>query len=247
MIPPFGFPSLTFRPLRYHYRGVKDWSGHIPFARDLVAALEPGIFVELGTHFGESYFAFCQAIQENGTPCTAFAVDTWRGDQHSGLYGPDVLEDVDRYNKSLYSSFSSLVRMSFDEAVGRFQDQAIDLLHIDGYHTYEAVRHDFETWLPKLKPGAIVLFHDTAVRRDDFGVWRYWAELQKRYTTFEFRTHSGLGVVSIPGPRPERGVLELLFRKSKSLPARIRAYYDMCATRLEHEKGKAGEYGNLYT
>ena len=31
--------ALTFRPLRYHYRGVRDWSGHIPFARDLVAAL----------------------------------------------------------------------------------------------------------------------------------------------------------------------------------------------------------------
>src|SRR4029077_14923099 len=51
----------------------------------------------------------------------------------------------------------------------------------------------------------------------------------------------------IPGPRPERGVLELLFQKSKSLQARIREYYDMCAVRLDHEKAKTGEYGDLYT
>jgi len=241
MIPVLDFPSLTFRPHRYQYRGVGDWSGHIPFACDLIAALEPAVFVELGTYLGESYFAFCQAIQEHGSPCSAFAVDTWRGDQHTGDYSEGVFADVERYNKSRYDAFSSLLRMPFDEAAHRFPDESIELLHIDGYHTYDVVRHDFETWLPKLKPGGIVVLHDTAIRHADFGVWRYWAELRERYQTFEFTNACGLGVVSIPGPRPERGILELLFQKNDSLPPRIRAYYEICTARLEHEKEKSNE------
>lgn len=37
----------------------------------------------------------------------------------------------------------------------------IDFLFIDGDHTYEAVRNDFEQWLPHIKNGGFILFHDS--------------------------------------------------------------------------------------
>src|SRR5690348_9166584 len=89
----------SFEPLRYPHvfdrpRGLTDvdsWHTHIPFAFFAVAALEPRTIVELGTWKGDSYCALCQAVQAVGLPTRCYAVDTWRGDEHTGAYGPDVL------------------------------------------------------------------------------------------------------------------------------------------------------------
>ena len=171
------------------------WLEHAPFAFWLVGSLHPRTLVELGTHSGYSYFAFCQAVTRHhiGTQC--FAVDTWKGDEHAGLYGEEVFDAVSTRNEECYGGFSSLVRSTFDEALSRFDDGSIDLLHIDGRHFEEDVRHDFETWRPKLSDRSVVLLHDTNVRERDFGVYRYFLTLGQRYPVFEFLHGNGLGVV----------------------------------------------------
>src|SRR6266566_576900 len=73
------------------------------------------------------------------------AIDTWEGDQHIGRYGPEVLADLRAHHDTLYEGFSRLNPGTFDQAVAGFADGSIDLLDIDGTHTYDAVRHDFET------------------------------------------------------------------------------------------------------
>jgi hypothetical protein len=126
-----------------------------------------------------------------------YAVDTWEGDRQAGHYDSQVYDRLRAYQESRYGHFSTLLKMTFDEAVSRFEPNSIDLLHIDGLHTYEAVRHDFETWQPKLSDQAVVLFHDTAVHQADFGVWEFWRELQSRYPSLEFPHCNGLGVLAV--------------------------------------------------
>ena len=174
------------------------WTGHIPFAHWLINILNPAAFVELGTYSGNSYLAFCQTVKENNLQTRCYGVDTWKGDVHSGFYNEDIFDSLNRYHSKAYAKFSSLLRMTFDEAVYYFPDHSIDLLHIDGLHTYDAVKHDFETWLPKLTSQAVVIFHDTNVREREFGVWRFWQELCQKYPYhFEFIHSHGLGVLQL--------------------------------------------------
>src|SRR5215831_11030499 len=123
-----------------------SWAGHIPFAFWIVAALRPERLVELGTYTGNSYLAFCEAVKNLGLATACFAVDTWTGDAHAGFYGEDVYRDLTRHHDARYGAFSSLVRSTVDDAAEHFDDRSVDLLHIDGLHTYDAVAAYFGRW-----------------------------------------------------------------------------------------------------
>lgn len=211
------------------------WFGHVPFGQWIVAAHRPSSIVELGTHNGVSYAAFCEAVLRERLNARAVAIDTWHGDEHAGFYGDDVLLQLRRFHDQRYAGFSTLIRATFDEAQPLIEDDSVDLLHIDGRHGYDDVAHDFANWRKKLSARGVVLFHDTNVRERDFGVWRLWAELRSEFPSFEFLHSHGLGVLAV-GPLVDGAVASLCALRDGTLINSVRERFALLGERWVGER-----------
>ncbi len=103
-------PSILMRPRIVAPYG---WVGHIPFAYLAMDLLKPERMVELGTHSGNSYLAFCQAARELGLSSRCWAVDSWQGDEHASHYGDDVYDALRARHDPLYGGFLAAVAHEF--------------------------------------------------------------------------------------------------------------------------------------
>lgn len=233
-------PAAEFNPLRHpvlfnapQLLSIEsEWVAHVPLAYAMIDLVRPRMFVELGTHHGDSYCAFCQAVADLKTESRCFAVDTWEGDEQSGFYDPDsVLPTLRAHHDALYGGFSTLVQAEFDEAVEQVDDGTIDLLHLDGAYTYEAARHAFERWLPKMSERGVMLFHNASERHDPrYGVWRQWEVVSWRYPSFLFPHGHGLGIAAV-GAEPPADLLAFL-RYANENAAVVRQFFAEMGERI---------------
>lgn len=171
------------------------WKGHVPFMFVLQKLLKPRVYVELGVHNGASLIAACTAAKSYNLDTTLYGIDSWDGDEHAGRYeGDRVYTELKAHLDANFRNVK-LLRKYFADARRHFRDESIDLLHIDGLHTYDAVKEDFTTWFGAMSPSGVILFHDICVYERGFGVHRLWAELKKSFSTVEFHHSYGLGVL----------------------------------------------------
>jgi hypothetical protein len=175
---------------------LSAWSELIPVMYALFVLLRPRRFVELGVHNGMSFFAACQIVERLVLATECVAIDSWEGDEHAGFYDTSVFEGFRTYLGASYPR-QQYIQAYFSAARGCFEDGSIDLLHIDGLHTYEAVKDDFQSWLPCMSDVGVVILHDINVFERGFGAWRLWQELKAKYPTFGFSHKHGLGIIFV--------------------------------------------------
>lgn len=162
------------------------WRGHERFATWLVKELKPKTVVDLGVDYGFSSFVFARAGAER-----VVGIDSFEGDPEAGQR--DTYAEVVANMERLGIENVELVRGYFSE-VAKSWDKPIDILHIDGRHRYVDVREDYDTWSKFVRPGGVILLHDTAVFREGYEVHRLFAEIELPKANF---THAnGLGIVS---------------------------------------------------
>jgi len=231
------FPEWRFQPAvheadaRNPEISLAPWAGHRQFAYDYVRNIRPGTIVELGTFHGCAFFAFCQAAKDEGLDWTRlYAVDNWRGNAHDTFYDEAVFETFLAVGKACFGTLDlHPVRKQFLDAVPDFKDASIDLLHIDGLHTYEAVAEDYFSWLPKLADEGVVLLHDVFTERH--GATRFWREMTGSHPSLLFEHCFGLGLLFPKGDKLFR------FLSDQGLP-RLAPLYTRIG-RLEMELAQA--------
>ena len=169
--------------------------------------------LEIGTAKGGMFYALCQIASPDAK---VFSLDWLKGNFCTSVY-TEAKEDIERLNtygqpKQKLSfirddSHRQATLVKVRKALGH-----IDLLFIDGDHTYEGVRKDWEMYSPLVKPGGIVVFHDIVDQHWMYPtckVDKFWNELKKSNETWEFIDTSGdvwggIGVLKKPMPKPER-------------------------------------------
>lgn len=122
----------------------------------LAFELEPAsVIVELGSYLGASSTFLAAAAKERGS--IVYCVDTWTNEAMTE--GPRDTYAEFMFNTQRYAEQIRPLRGRSLKVAKKFLEP-VDLLFLDADHSYRACRSDTEAWLPKVKPGGIVVFHD---------------------------------------------------------------------------------------
>lgn len=129
------------------------------------------VIVEVGSWKGNTTSILGKIAKEwNGT---VYAVDHWRG--NNGTWNKDIATKYDVFKifrnnmeiLGLEDTVKPLV-MESSSGVGLFKENSLDIVFLDGNHTYQGIKEDISMWLPKVKNGGIICGHDAEKKYTDF-------------------------------------------------------------------------------
>lgn len=151
----------------------------------LARSIKPQVAVEIGSARGRSACAVGLALRRNGGG-KLYAIDPHSTTNWNDTNSVDSFSIITAHlQKAGVENFVEIVRKTSTEAAKGWTKK-IDLIFIDGDHSYEGVKADWELFLPHLSEFGVVVFHDTIwdLRPDgkhdraDMGVPRFVDELR---------------------------------------------------------------------
>jgi len=166
---------------------------------EFVHNLQPKLVVEIGTKNGGTFM-----IWNEVTDAESISVDLVEG-IHGGI-DRDKFESRNKNFKEWYGSRCTFIEgnshesSTYDTLVNALKGRQIDFLFIDGDHTYEGVKQDYEMYSGLVKRGGYIAFHDindTQRHRDrNVYVGKLWNELTGNKIEFNVNSDwAGIGVI----------------------------------------------------
>lgn len=166
---------------------LSAWKGHEDFAIDLIQKLQPKTIVDLGVDYGFSTFAM--ALPGIGK---VYGIDWFQGDEYAGQRNTykDVLDELAKQNLPNVE----IIKGDFSVIADPW-NKPIDILHIDGDHSFEAISQNFSDWAGLVKRNGVIMMHDTCSFKETVG--KFFAQIPDwKYFKHNFEHSHGLGVVT---------------------------------------------------
>jgi glycosyltransferase involved in cell wall biosynthesis len=235
---PLDYPISFSYPLRLT---ATAGAAHVSFAMTVVDLLRPRTIVELGTTDGVLYCALCQAVRELRLDALCYGISNVHVESDGDSKPLASFADWRKAHDDLYAGFSQLLTEATDHPVELFDQESVDLLHLNDSLSYESARNEFAAWLPKLSRKSVVLLSDTNVHQGTPGITKLWEELKRDYPHFEFGHGSGLGVLAVGTDVPEE--IRLLLATREPELSLVREFFRQQGQRLKASSNGAAFLG----
>ncbi len=148
---------------------------------------KPQTILEIGTANGGTLFLFSRIASQDAV---IISIDLPEG-KFGGGYP--------KWKIPLYKSFATqnqkihLIRAdshnqeTLEKVKNILGNQKVDFLFIDGDHSYEGVKKDFEMYSQLVRKGGIIAFHDVAIHLPETGcfVYNFWVELIENHKNYK--------------------------------------------------------------
>jgi len=167
-----------------------QWAWEVLELGRIYREYNPKLAVEIGVYYGGSLQIW---LENSYQGCTVIGIDP---DPKPRSY--EIPEGVTLKLVNGYSTDPAYIKRM--KEIG-----PIDFLFIDGDHSYEGARADFENYGPLVRTGGVIAFHDIRPHPNDPAneVWRLWKDIQEAgYVTQELlavhtQPQGGIGVVYV--------------------------------------------------
>ena len=143
---------------------------------------KPKYILEIGTALGGTLLLFCRVASENAVIISIDLPLGMGGGGYSQARKP-LYESFTTKQQHMYLIRGDSHKREIVEKVKALLDgKKIDFLFIDGDHTYEGVKQDFEMYSPFVKKNGIIALHDIIESKyKGCEVYKFWNEIQGRY------------------------------------------------------------------
>lgn len=196
MIPIYNDPNQTVEIIQ----GDKEFRELLKIYEDL----RPRNVLEIGCLFGGTTQHWVEKAPDGAVIITLdLLVSQADGRYATQVYNREYVWPT--WNNGRKTTFhllgaSTYMRRDVEELLA---GDKLDFLFIDGDHTYNGVKADWDTYLPLMEKGGVVAFHD--IKRDTAidQVWQLWDEIKaagyktRELTSIDNQQDWGIGVVFI--------------------------------------------------
>ncbi len=173
---------------------------HYAFVRNL----KPKNILVVGSRKGFIPAIIALACKDNGKGHVDFVDAGYDQDKPSVHWsGIGFWKKVDpekHFSKIGVQNYITTYVMQTEIYARKFSKKRYQYIYIDGDHSYEGAKLDWNLFWPKLSKYGFMAFHDVVAHgyldKGLFGVWKLWKEIGNKHAIiFPFPKDSGLGII----------------------------------------------------